>query len=283
MKIIIIILTVMTILPSCINVKKTFRNEVNEFFDTSFDQTQMITPEMTASLPVPLQKYLENCGFVGSEMPLNAEVVWKSSSISMKPDMKKPMKLKTVQFNSVKKPFRSAYMKAHIAGIIPFDGRDIYYDGNGHMLGKIAGLFRVFDEKQREIAQSALITILAEVPMVPGYIFQEYMSWEEVSATCVLGRIIIDGFNVSGRFYFNEAGEYIRFESEDRFYMSPDKGNINMPFMVEVFDYRQQNNIKIPNRVAASWLLPEGKFQYWKGEIQEMRFNIVPGFKKIQN
>ncbi len=275
------ILIAMITLQSCVNVK-IFRTEVSDYFDTSSNAACVMTPEMVATLPEPLQKYLFQAGFVGSDLPMNAEFVWKSSSILMKPDMKKSMKLKTIQFNSVRKPFRAAYMKARVAGLIPFEGRDIYYEGNGHMLGRIANIIGVFDEKQREIAQSALIVILAETPMVPGYIFQEYMSWEEISDTCVIGRIKTDDFDVSGRFYFNEDGEYIRFESEDRFYLSPDKGNIKMPYVVEVFDYQQQKNFKIPKRVAASWFLPEGKYQYWNGEVEEIRYNIVTDFKKNQ-
>ncbi len=258
---------------SCTSVKKTFRNDVKQHFNVPQGHTELITAEKISDLPAPLKRYLNVCGYVGQDMPMNAEFVWKSSSIKMKPWTKKPLKLKTYQYNSVIKPFRAAYMKTYMGGLIPFEGRDIYSDGQGHMLGRLGKIIRIFDEKQREIGQSALITILAETPMIPGYIFQDYMHWEEVDDQCVIGRIKCDGFNVSGKFFFNEAGEYIRFETNERFYMSPDRGNIQEPFLVELFDYQQKGIFRFPGKVSASWMLPEGKFEYWNGELQEIKHN----------
>lgn len=268
----------MILFSSCTGVRKTFRNDVKQHFYEPQSVAEFITEEKIRDLPAPLQRYLDVCGFVGQEMPMNAEFFWKSSSIKMKPGMKKMLKLKTYQYNSVIKPFRAAYMKTYMAGIIPFEGRDIYADGQGHMLGRLGKIIRIFDEKQMEIGQSALIIILAETLMVPGYIFQDYMHWEEVDDHCVTGRIQCEGYSVSGKFYFNDRGEYIRFETSERYYLSPEKGNVQEPFMVEVFNYQTKGSYTYPRKVSASWILPEGKYEYWQGEIEEIRFNTKARF-----
>lgn len=68
---------------------------------------------------------------------------------------------------------------ARILGVIPFEGRDIYRGGRGHMLGKILNLLKVVDAQDPEIAQSALVTLFAEAFLVPSYALQSYITWDE--------------------------------------------------------------------------------------------------------
>jgi hypothetical protein len=232
-----------------------------------------MTAETIAHLPEPIRKYLTNSGYTGREMPVNAEIIWEESHIKMKPHGKW-LKLKTIQFNSVDEPFRIAYMKAMLGGIIPFEGRDIYANGMGHMYGKLGKVITIFDEKQREIAQSALITVLAEALLVPGYALQNYIEWEAIdnnSARAVIRHMDIEA---AGVFYFNDKGEMTAFESHDRYYMSPGKGNIQVPFRVETREYKTAGEYRFPSKVKAIWKLPEGDYDYWKGTIREIRYNI---------
>lgn len=165
------------------------------------------------------------------------------------------MKLKTTQFNSVEDPFRIAYMKARMFGVIPFEGRDIYFSGLGHMYGKVANLFTVFDEKEREIAQSALVIILAETLLVSGYALADYITWEPIDENSAKARLVHNGIDVSGVFYFNDVGEMKRFVTNDRYYLHPGKGNLRTPFSAGVGDYKQQEGLRIPGSLMAIWHL----------------------------
>ena len=184
------------------------------------------------------------------------------------------MKLKTTQFNSVESPFRIAYMRARMLGLIPFEGRDTYFDGHGHMYGVIGKMITVFDEKEREIAVSALVTIMAECLMVPGYVLQDYITWEPIDDSTAAAVIHHQGIRIRGVFHFNEAGEFTLFTSDDRYYMSPDQGNVTTPFSAEIGDYFYQGGIKVPGSVKAVWHLDSGRYEYWKGKIKGIRYNI---------
>jgi hypothetical protein len=158
--------------------------------------------------------------------------------------------------------------------VIPFEGRDIYENGHGHMYGKIANLITVFDEKEREIAQSALIIILAEALLVPGYALADYISWEPIDEHSAKARLVHKGIDVSGIFYFNDKGEMTRFETDDRYYMHPGKGNVLTKFSAEISDYKKQGDLIIPGSLMAIWHLESGRYEYWKGNISEVNYNI---------
>lgn len=268
-----IILLSVVILTSCSPVKRTFENDLLAHFQSSDGTEKVLTKDEISHLPEPVQRYFEHCGYIGKPLPMNAEVVWADSHIKMAPD-KKWMKLKTTQFNCVEEPFRIAYMKARMFGIIPFDGRDIYFSGHGHMYGKVANLITVFDEKDQEIAQSALIIILAEALLVPGYALADYISWEPVDENSAKARLAHKGIDVSGIFFFNEQGKMTRFETSDRYYLHPEKGNVLTAFSAEVGNYKKQGNLMIPGSLLAVWHLDSGRYEYWKGNISEIKYNI---------
>jgi len=139
-----------------------------------------VGPELDArlkSLPEPVRRYLRMAGFESAPLPRVGEVIWKDSKIKFGPD--KPWtSLKTLQFNATLLPARMAYMTTKMYGVVPFEGRDLFADGHGHMLGKIAGFIPVFDDQSKEISQSGVVTVLAVVFLVPGYLTEPYVTWE---------------------------------------------------------------------------------------------------------
>jgi hypothetical protein len=270
-----IIFTILTmaINTSCKSVRKTYEKDIDLYFENYSEMQPVFDSTSTQYLPAPVQNYLNTCGFMGKEIPMNAEVVWSDSHIKMKPGGNW-MKIKTLQYNSVRNPFRIAYMKANMFGIIPFEGRDLYVNGSGHMYGKLGNIITVFDEKQKEIAQSALIIILAETLLVPGYALQDYIQWEEMDDYTAAASISHEGITARGIFHFNKDSEFVRFETNDRYYMSSDKGNVLTPFSAEIGHYFQQGDLRIPGSLMAIWHLESGRYEYWKGTISEVNYNI---------
>ena len=56
--------------------------------------------------------------------------------------------------------------------------------------------------------------------------------------------------------------------------MSPDKGNVLTPFSAEIGQYFQQGDLRIPGSLMAIWHLESGRYEYWKGTISGVRYNI---------
>ena len=269
------ILLIIIVVGNAASLRNIYRNEkieeINKY--SGLEINSIISEEDIEHLPEPVQNYLRYCGFIGYQEIINAEVIWSDSHIKLAPD-RNWMKLNTQQFNSVPEPMRIAYMKAAILGVIPFEGRDIYRDGRGNMLGKIAGIFTVFNSQDKETSQSALITILAEVPLVPGYALADYITWEEIDKHTANARIQHKELDVGGTFFFNDNGEYIRFETDERYYVNPEGDYKKVKFSILIDGYTEKEGLKFPTKVRAIWHLPEGEYEYWKGTISDINFNV---------
>lgn len=259
-------------LASCYSPQKLYEKEVMEFQSAANQSGQLITDECIAHLPEPVQRYFHYCGFIGTPLSYHAEVIWQASQIKMKPEGKW-MRLRTYQHNFVNEPARLAYMRANMLGIIPFEGRDRYDNGKGHMFGTLGRMIKVFDAHDEETAKGAAIVVLAEALLVPSYAIQPYIHWEEVDSLTARARLIHNGMEVGGTFHFNDHGEYIRFTTDERPFSSSNGGYEQQGYTIEVLGYQQQGNVKIAREVSAIWNLPDGDFEYWRGILKEIRFN----------
>ena len=262
------------IFTGCNTIKGVFKKDLSAHFNLLQHEPALLQQADISFLPHPVQRYLQVCGFVGFPRTENARVIWGSSHIKMQPGGKW-MKLRTVQYNSVAEPFRIAYMKAHVMGVIPFEGRDLFAIGRGHMLGKVANLLGVFDEDNPQIAQSALTIILAEALLVPGYALSDYISWESIDQRSAAAVIRYGDLESRGTYYFDDNGYLVRFEAPERYYMDAKQGNILKPFTAYVGDYMQQGPLTIPTSLTAAWQLEGGEYQYWKGKITRVEYNVV--------
>ena len=258
-------------LISCHSPKKVFLSELAELEATGRTEARQITSENISHLPEPVQCYLHHCGFVGRPIANHAEIIWQDSYIKMKPGQKW-MRLKTLQHNFVDEPSRLALMRANMLGFIPFEGRDRYHDGKGHMFGTLGRMIKVFDARDAETSRGAAIVLLAEALLVPSYAFQPYIHWEAVDVLTANARLVHKGIDVGGTFHFNDKCEYIRFTTNERPFSSPKGGYEQQPYTIEIRSYRQQGDIRVASEVAAIWNLPEGDFEYWKGSLKEIKF-----------
>ncbi len=216
-------------------------------------KTEVFTEELIKELPELLKKYLRVCGYINAPVPVNANVYWSESWLKMSPG-KDWGKLHTTQFNSVKPIARVAYMKFLT---MPVAARDLYRDGYGEMNGKLLNLIKVAFDNSKEVAQSALITTFCEFMLIPGYLLLDNVKIE-----------------VSGTFYFDEEGLFTHFETFDRYFTTGKNSYKKVKFSVVVDSYKTQDRIKISEQVKVMWNLPEGDFEYYKGTIDKIEFNV---------
>jgi hypothetical protein len=255
-------------------IKEIFKSEVNsEIQKHPMYNERIISEEDIASLPTPVQRYFRYCGIIGKPNIINARIEWKDVFLKMAPD-KEWKKIKCYQFNSVPEPVRLAYMKSKIAGIVPFEGRDKYQNGQGNMLIKLLKILTVSDSKGKEMNESALVTVLAEALFIPSYALQPYIKWKQINEISAGATIENNGIKVSGIFYFNEIGENIKFETNDRNYAEKSGSFKKIKWTAMIGNYALLNGIRIPTSLKAIWHLPTGDYEYFKGRILNLIFNI---------
>lgn len=234
-------------------------------------KTEILTEEKLSTLPNAIQKHFRLSGFVGKPITMNADVIWKESFIKLKPNQNWKS-LQTLQFNSVNPIMRTAFMKVNK---MFFAGKDLYKNGQGTMQGKILNLFSVIDAKGKEISQSALVTSFCEMMLLSGYAFQDYVQWQEIDDKTVKATLNDHQHTVSGCFYFDEEGKFSYFETDDRYF---DTGNGNFEkktFRAKVNTYKKVGEAYQPECISCLWVLNGTEYEYFKGEIQQINYNVL--------
>lgn len=265
------VLFILMLTSSCTTMKRVYRKDKAQLLERNKTfQSEILTEVSVRNLPEPLQKYLRVCGFMNTPVPVNANVYWSESWLKLSPE-KEWGKLETIQFNSVKPIGRVAHMKFLS---MPIAARDLYYDGYGEMNGKLMNLIKVIFDNSKETAQSALITTFCEFLFIPGYLLLDNVKWEQIDEYSVRGTLTDNGLEVTGSFYFDEEGLFTHFETDDRFYSMGKNTYKKVKFSAVVESYKMQGNIKINEKVKVIWHLPEGNFEYYKGVVDRIEFNI---------
>lgn len=251
--------------------KKMFISEVQTELDKSIVSHEVFKEEDIAALPEPVQRYFRYCGYIGKEKMANANIVWDDVNFKMRPD--KPWcKIKYEQYNFVSEPARIAYIYSKMFGIIPFEGRDKYLNGQGNMLGKLLKKITLFDVTGAEMDVSVAVTYLSEALIVPACALQPYIKWEAIDQNHAKARIDYRGVKAEGIFTFNDKGEFTKFETDDR-YMNTGNGNEKHRWTAEASHYIDKRSIKIPSSLKANWNLPDGDYEYFDGTITDIVYN----------
>jgi hypothetical protein len=141
------------------------------------------------------------------------------------------------------------------------------------MIGKLMKIITLFDVTGPEMDQSALVTFLAETLIVPNTALQDYIKLEEIDNYKAKVIMNYGGIEVEGIFIFNDKGEFIRFETNDRFM---DKGNgviEKEKWTAEVENYIEREGIRIPGEMGGIWNLSEGDLVYIDGNITNISYD----------
>ena len=98
---------------------------------------------------------------------------------------------------------------------------------------------------------------------MPSLYLQDFVSWTEIDEHTVEGEISWKGVSAKGRFSFNDDGDIIRFDTNDRYMDENGKGTKLVPWYVIYGDYKKQNGYWQPGSVQVNWLLPDGVDTYF--------------------
>jgi hypothetical protein len=83
-----------------------------------------------------------------------------------------------------------------------------------------------------------------------------------------------NGITVSGVFNFDDNGLLSHFETEDRYFSTGKNSYKKVKFSAVIDGYKNQGNIKIVEKVKIIWHLPEGDYEYFKGIVDKIEFNV---------
>lgn len=257
-------------------VKKQFQNDVAALLNEnqlSVDN-EVFTEKDFSHLPIAIQKYIENCGYIGTPKMSYLKMEYHNVDFSQGRNGSN-LKIDYTQYNFVKEPCRMARIDSSMFGI-PFEGYDYYRNGTGGMKGVIAKAITLFDQTGTDMNKACLVTFLAESLFAPTILLQDYIIFEELSDFKVRATITYGGQTVSGIFTFNEQYEMISFTTNDRAVAGTDGSMEYVPWSALCNDYQfSENGIKYPTKFQAVWNYADGDFVYFDGIISELSYGYA--------
>jgi len=156
--------------------------------------------------------------------------------------------------------------------LVPVRVRDSYVAGEGQMLGRVGGVVSVVNEGgTREMAAGALARWLGEAvwfptALVPG----EGVTWEPVDDSTARATVTDGETRVSADFHFAPAGEATSMTAMR--YRDVNGAGVLTPFEGRYHGYVRREGVMVPGSAEVAWLLPAGRFDYWRGQPAEVTY-----------
>lgn len=254
--------------------KRQFQNDISSLFieNRLSNDRGNFTKEDFSDLPTAIQRYLENCGYIGTQKMSSLKMEYHDVAFSQG-QSGPTLSIDYTQYNFVDEPCRMALIDTRMFGV-PFEGYDYYQNGVGGMKGVIAKAITLFDQTGEEMNQACLVTFLAESMFAPTILLQDYVTFEEISDFEVRAEIRYAGQTAGGIFTFNEQYEMVSFTTNDRAVAKDDGSMEYVPWSALCSDYRlSENGIHYPTKFQAVWNYAEGDFVYFDGVISEVSYD----------
>jgi hypothetical protein len=236
------------------------------------DQELLVTENMLADLPQPVQRYMHFTGVLGTPW-INSVVLSQSGKFRQGADRPwMPMTARqTYTFNPPSFVWEARFK---MFGLPLLRARDAYTSGHGRMSARLAGLFTLFDIQGEKLDQGALLRYLSEMIWFPTAFLGENITWRAVDGGSAEVELHDAGQSVSGRLFFDDHGRPTNFTA--RRYREVD-GDFSLDdWSTPITGYGEMAGLNLPTRGQAVWNLASGDLAYVDLEIQEITYNTNP-------
>jgi hypothetical protein len=151
---------------------------------------------------------------------------------------------------------------------LPVTVFDVYVDGAGELSAMLLGVFRVAGGTGPDYDRGELLRYLSELPVHPDAILNNSaLMWRQLDAQTVEVTALSPSGPVSLRFIFDEAGDIVRSEADDRPMSTSDGRLVPTPWHGTFANYTQFGAYRIPAYGEVGWVLSDGLYTYWRGTI----------------
>lgn len=236
-----------------------------------------VTTDMLQHLPAPVQRYLTYTGVVGQPW-IDTVRVQYAGKFRLGAD--KPwMGITATQFYTTDPPGFLWKARFKLAGLPLFMGRDTYKNGHGHMYGKLAGLFTLFDARGDKMDQGTMLRYLQEMTWFPIAFLGDNISWQAVDDHCAVVTFHDADRSVSARVFFDDSGRLINFVAQR--YRETDGSYSLDTWTTPLTAYGPRAGLNLPVRGLGVWRLESGDLPYIDIHINEIAYNEpIEAFEK---
>jgi hypothetical protein len=230
------------------------------------EEPSILRPDDIASLPAPVQRWLQASGAIGRPRARTVRLVQRGGLRTAPDQPYLPAEAK--QYFIVDEPGFVWSVDVTMMRVVPVVGRDTYVDGRGRMLIKAGGLVTVADGTGPTFDQGAALRFLGEVIWFPSGALAPYITWEPIDDRRAKATLTFKGMTVSAVFEFDERGRFAGMTAQ-RYY----DGKSLETWVIPVTEWKTIRGIEMPVRGGAVWKLASGDFDYYQWEIVDVETN----------
>ena len=231
---------------------------------------EIITKEMLAPLPEPVQRCLTFVGVVGK--PKIKTVRLKQFGRFRQGSDQPWMAMTADQTYTTNPPGFVWNARFKVAGVTLLRARDCYENGEGHMFARLAWVFPIFDVRGDELTQGTMVRYLQEMIWFPAAFLEPYIEWMAVDNNSAEVKFTDHGKSVSGTMLFDDVGRVVDFKAE-RYREIDGRFQLDQ-WSTPVETYGVLAGLNLPTRGKAIWHLDDGDLSYVDLEIQEVQYNL---------
>jgi hypothetical protein len=230
---------------------------------------RLVTAGMLGNLPDPVRRYLTYAGVIGTPW---IDTVRLKQVGTFRQGLDRPwMPLTAEELYTTDPPSLVWNARFKIAGLPLIRAKDKYEGGKGHMFGKVAGLYTVFDARGEELDQATMIRYLNEMMWFPTAFLGDNISWLTVDDHSAHVTFSDHGKSVSARMYFDDDGRLLNFSTMRYREIS---GSYSLdPWSTPITEYGVLAGLRLPTRGKAVWNLDSGDLEYADLEITQVEYN----------
>lgn len=229
----------------------------------------LVTAEMLQNLPEPVQRYMIYTGVVGKPW---IDTVNLKQTGRFRQGLDRPwMPMTAEQWYTTNPPAFVWNARFKVVGLPLMRARDKYESGQGHMFGKIAGLFTVFDIRSEKLDQATMVRYLSEMIWFPCAFLGDNISWKSVDDHSAQVIFTDCGKSVSAHMFFDEVGHLTNLTAK-RYREIGGEFSLD-PWSTPITSYGVHAGLNLPVRGQAVWNLPSGDLMYADLEITKIKYN----------
>ncbi len=226
--------------------------------------SEVFTEDALTTLPVPVRKYFNVCGFLGRPRMNAMKAVHRGARyVSHRGAI--PIVVDYTQYLNTLGPCRLDLTVGWTYGM-PFESIECFSGGKCSVKGVLGKAINLYCREGDAMNVDGLAAFLSECLLCPSAALQDYITWEEIDALHAGARIACHGLYADGIFTFGGNGELISFTSDNRAYTAPDGTSEICAWSMVFRDYQQTDGLWLPTDFHGIWHFQDGDLLSFDGD-----------------
>lgn len=222
------------------------------------------------NLPEPVQRWVVHSGALDQPIPRTIRLE-QSCQMKLKPEQENWMPATAQQEFTTEPPAFVWAVQLKMHPLMSVLGRDVFVNGKGSMLMKLAGVIPVVNiSDEPKLNSGTMQRYLGEIVWFPAMALSPHIVWEQTGEHSAKARMIFGETEAEGHFFFHPDGTLDRYTAL-RYFGAVEDAHL-LEWIVTVRRNDRMAGVLIPVEVEASWMLETGKWSWLEMKITGIEY-----------